>query len=50
MPPNFLIIGAQKAGTTWLFQNLQSHPEIWLPAEKEIHFFDLPPLMPTSLP
>ncbi len=46
MNPDFLIIGAQKAGTTWLFQNLQAHPEIWLPPEKEIHFFDLPPLMP----
>lgn len=46
MFPDFLIIGAQKAGTTWLFKNLESHPEIWLPPEKELHFFDLPPAMP----
>ena len=46
MNPQFLIIGAQKAGTTWLFKNLDSHPEIWLPPEKELHFFDLPPAMP----
>lgn len=46
MNPQFLIIGAQKAGTTWLFKNLESHPEIWLPPEKELHFFDLPPGMP----
>ncbi len=36
--PNFLCIGAQKAGTTWLFINLLQHPEIWLPPIKEIHY------------
>ncbi len=46
MFPNFLVIGAQKAGTTWLDRNLRRHPQIWLPPEKEIHFFDLPPLLP----
>ncbi|MCP3870762.1 MAG: sulfotransferase [Gammaproteobacteria bacterium] len=46
MYPRFLVIGAQKAGTTWLHKNLKSHPEIWLPPEKEIHFFDFPPLIP----
>jgi hypothetical protein len=42
MYPDFLVIGAQKAGTTWLDRNLRTHPAIWLPPEKEIHFFDLP--------
>ena len=37
--PTFLIIGAQKAGTTWLAHNLAEHPQIHLPAE-ELHFFD----------
>lgn len=37
--PNFLIIGAQKAGTTWLQQQLQQHPDVFVPRE-EIHFFD----------
>jgi hypothetical protein len=46
MLPNFIIIGAQKSGTTWLYKNLELHPEIWLPPEKELHFFDLPPAMP----
>lgn len=46
MYPDFLVIGAQKAGTTWLDRNLRRHPQIWLPPEKEIHFFDLPPLLP----
>lgn len=38
--PNFLCIGAQKAGTTWLHNNLKQHPQIWLPPYKEIHYFD----------
>jgi len=39
MYPHFLIIGAQKAGTTWLHHNLQIHPRIWMP-EFEVHYFD----------
>jgi hypothetical protein len=37
--PDFLIIGAQKAGTTWLWEMLKNHPGTSLPTEKEIHFF-----------
>lgn len=40
MFPDFLCIGAQKAGTTWLYKNLRHHREIWLPPIKEIHYFD----------
>jgi hypothetical protein len=40
MFPDFLGIGAQKAGTTWLSRNLQLHPQIWIPPVKEIHYFD----------
>jgi len=40
MYPDFLCIGAQKAGTTWLYRNLQGHPEAWLPPIKELHFFN----------
>jgi hypothetical protein len=39
MYPDFLIIGAQKAGTTWLHHNLQVHPEVWMP-DYEVHYFD----------
>jgi hypothetical protein len=46
MYPHFLVIGAQKAGTTWLDRNLRAHPKIWLPPEKELHFFDLPRPLP----
>lgn len=33
--PNFLIIGAMKAGTTTLYRDLYSHPKVFLPEEKE---------------
>lgn len=39
-PPDFLVIGAQKAGTTWLHQNLSEHPQIWLPPVKELHYLN----------
>ncbi|MEA3445693.1 MAG: sulfotransferase domain-containing protein, partial [Bacteroidota bacterium] len=38
--PDFIIIGAQKCGTTSLFAYLKQHSEIDLPEEKEIHYFD----------
>lgn len=38
--PGFLGIGAVKGGTTWLHHNLAAHPDLYLPPEKEIHFFD----------
>jgi hypothetical protein len=37
--PNFLIIGAQKAGTTALYYYLAEHPEIVPSTEKELGFF-----------
>jgi hypothetical protein len=41
--PNFLIIGAHKAGTSSLHQYLQQHPEVFLPALKEPRFFSYDP-------
>jgi len=40
MLPDFLGIGVQKAGTTWLHSMLSAHNEIWLPHVKELHYFD----------
>lgn len=37
---NFIGIGAQKAGTTWLYEMLSRHPGIAFPAGKELHFWD----------
>jgi hypothetical protein len=39
--PAFLIIGAQKAGTTSLASYLAAHPSVISPAFKEVHYFDL---------
>lgn len=38
--PDFLIIGAQKCGTSSLYSYLCSHPGIIAASKKEIHFFD----------
>ena len=40
--PNFLIVGAQKAATSSMFDILNQHSQIYLPPEKELHFFDNP--------
>ncbi|HIE55504.1 MAG TPA: sulfotransferase, partial [Chromatiaceae bacterium] len=36
----FLVAGAQKSGTTALDAYLRQHPQIGMPAHKEVHFFD----------
>lgn len=38
--PNFLYIGVARAGSTWLFNVLREHPEIYVPPAKDIYFFD----------
>ncbi len=38
--PNFIIIGAQKSGTTWLWEKAKQHPDIFVPQQKELHFFN----------
>ena len=40
MLPDFILIGAARAGTTWISKNLGEHPEIFIPRKKELHFFD----------
>ncbi len=37
--PDFLIVGPQRTGTTWLHQVLTTHPEVFLTDPKEIFFF-----------
>ncbi len=38
--PTFLFIGPDKSGSTWLYEVLKAHPEVFLPAVKELFFFD----------
>lgn len=40
MYPDFLVIGAEKAGTTWLYEILRQHPDVFMPDAKELHFFN----------
>jgi LPS sulfotransferase NodH len=47
--PDFLVIGAQRAGTTWLHRVLSQHPALWLPPVKELHYFDRPDTKRTIL-
>ncbi len=37
--PNFFIVGAQKAGTTSVYQYLRQHPQVFMPSFKEPHYF-----------
>jgi sulfotransferase family protein len=38
--PNFLYIGTSKAGSTWLFNALAIHPEVFLAPSKGLYYFD----------
>lgn len=41
-PPDFVGVGAQKAGTTWWFRLIASHPDVHQDPDQrpELHFFD----------
>jgi len=39
--PDFIIIGAQKCGTTSLYRYLMQHPCVVPPFRKEVHFFSI---------
>jgi len=40
--PDFFCFGAQKGGTRWLFDQLDAHPDFWMPPIKELHYFNRP--------
>ncbi len=37
--PDFFIVGAQRSGTTSLYEYLRAHPRVFMSAHKEPHFF-----------
>lgn len=39
--PSFVGIGGVRTGSTWLHHNLAAHPDLFLPAAKEMHYFNL---------
>jgi hypothetical protein len=36
---DFIVIGAQKSGTSSVFEHLRVHPELYIPPDKEVPFF-----------
>lgn len=40
--PDFICFGAQKGGTRWMFDQLDAHPDFWMPPIKELHYFNSP--------
>ncbi len=38
--PDFVCIGAPRTGTTWLFEMLKAHPEVDIPAQKSLNYFN----------
>ncbi len=38
--PNVFLVGVPKAGTSALARGLATRPDVYLPADKEVHFFD----------
>jgi hypothetical protein len=38
--PDFLGIGGARCGTTWLHYNLDAHPQVCMPATKELRFWN----------
>jgi Sulfotransferase family len=38
--PDFLCVGAQKGGTSWLYRQLEPHPDFWMPPLKELQYLN----------
>src|SRR4051794_34967159 len=50
MLPNFLIIGAAKAGTTSLYHYLRQHPDVYMSTIKEPNYFCFEEQLPEYAP
>lgn len=40
MRPDFLFIGPDKTGSTWIYELLRAHSEVFVPEVKDLYFFD----------
>lgn len=38
--PNFLYVGPDKSGSSWLFKALEAHPQCFVPEAKDVYYFD----------
>lgn len=39
--PDFFVLSPPRTGTTWLANVLASHPDVYIPPEKELRYFDV---------
>ena len=39
--PDFVGVGAQRCATSWVSNCLNEHPDVYVPPEKELHFFNV---------
>lgn len=39
--PTFLYIGTAKAGSSWIFEALREHPDVFVPKAKDLKYFDV---------
>ena len=47
--PDFICVGMPKAGTGWLYDQLQTHPDFWMPPVKEVLYLHREfPVIPLS--
>ena len=37
--PDFIGVGPEKTGTTWIHSRLRRHPDVWVPPIKELRYF-----------
>lgn len=45
--PNVFVVGAPKCGTTSLYMFFKEHPDVFVPKQKELHFFSFPEVSDT---
>src|SRR5436309_1488729 len=38
--PDFICVGMPKAGTDWLLDQVQYHPDFWMPPVKGLHYLN----------
>lgn len=38
--PTFLFIGTAKSGSTWVYDAMRGHPDVFIPVAKDLQFFD----------
>lgn len=39
--PDFVIVGPQKCATTWMYEGLAEHPDVYMPETDSVHYFDM---------